>query len=130
MPRKKRSKSPRRPANPGAGLGLLPRDASPHSFSWWSSGVQNILLGLTLVAATIATYAPVLTYPFVNYDDDVYILNNTHVNSGLHWENLRWAITAFYAGNWHPLAWMSHALDCQLFGFQPWGHHLTNLALH
>jgi len=100
------------------------------------SGVFNALLqrplalGLILVAVTVALYLPVHNHPFVNYDDDVYVTVNRHVKSGLSWATAAWALTTFDAANWHPLTWLSHALDCQLFGLEPAGHHDINLLLH
>ena len=85
---------------------------------------------LALVLLTIALYWPATSHDFVNYDDDMYVKDNTHVTSGLTLENARWAFRSDYAGNWHPVTWLSHMLDCQLFGLKPWGHHLTSLLLH
>ena len=83
-----------------------------------------------LVLVTIALYWPATGHEFVNYDDKQYVLDNTHVISGLTLENARWAFGNGYAANWHPVTWLSHMLDCQLFGLSPWGHHLTNVLLH
>ena len=85
---------------------------------------------LLLAALVFAAFAPVLHNGFVGYDDPEYVTANPHVNSGLKWANARWAFTAAHANNWHPLTWLSHALDCTLFGLQPGGHHLTSLLLH
>lgn len=74
-------------------------------------------------------YARVGEFGFV-YDDSVYILDNPHVLGGPTGENLRWALTALYADNWHPLTWISHQLDILFFGLQPRGHHLVNLSFH
>ncbi|HZL44458.1 MAG TPA: tetratricopeptide repeat protein [Verrucomicrobiae bacterium] len=89
-----------------------------------------LLTCLLLGVVTVAAYWPVLHSQFVNYDDDVYVRKNPHVLSGLTWQNVRWAITDKAGGNWHPLTWMSHMLDCQLYGLNPAGHHLTNLLFH
>lgn len=70
-----------------------------------------------------------LSHDFINYDDDKYITRNDNLRTGA-WQSIRWAFTSFYAANWHPLTWISHILDIQLFGFKPMGHHLTNLVLH
>ena len=85
---------------------------------------------LLLALVTIAVFWQVGSCDFITYDDSVYIKNNKHVNTGLSWENVTWAFTESYASNWHPLTWISHMLDCQLFGMAPAGHHLTNLLLH
>ena len=90
----------------------------------------SYLPGLALFVLAIVLYYPVRTHPFVNYDDNVYVINNDHVQNGLTWDTTRWAFTAHVGGNWHPLTWLSHALDVQLFQLQPGGHHVTNLLLH
>jgi protein O-mannosyl-transferase len=87
-------------------------------------------LGLLLVVATVALYYPVGGHPFVNYDDNVYVTDNAQVKSGLNWDSVQWAFTTTDAGNWHPLTWLTHALDYQLFQADPAGHHNTNLLLH
>jgi protein O-mannosyl-transferase len=87
-------------------------------------------LALLLVAITFAVYSPVLKYPFVNYDDVDYVTENPWVQQGLTVAMLRWAMTSTSQGNWHPLTWISHALDCQLFVLDPAGHHFTSLLLH
>ncbi|MGA9039728.1 MAG: tetratricopeptide repeat protein [Terriglobales bacterium] len=91
---------------------------------------QTLILGLLLVVATLALYNPVSHHPFVNYDDDRYVGDNAHVKAGLHWDTVRWAFTTYDEANWHPLTWLSHALDCQFFGLNPAGHHYTNVLLH
>ena len=87
-----------------------------------------ICLGLALVTA--ALYWPMMHHDFVNLDDELYIANNSHVNSGLSWSNILWGFKHIYAGYWIPLTWISHMLDCQLYGLNPAGHHLTNLLFH
>jgi tetratricopeptide (TPR) repeat protein len=72
----------------------------------------------------------VVRHPFVNYDDDRYVTDNVHVRAGLHWATVKWAFTNYDEANWHPLTWLSHALDCQLFGLNPAGHHYINVLLH
>jgi len=91
---------------------------------------RNVILCLLLVVATLALYNPVNRHPFVNYDDDRYITENPHVHNGLTWRTITWAFTATEQGNWHPLTWLSHALDYQLFHQNPAGHHLTSLLIH
>ncbi len=83
---------------------------------------------LTLV--TVLGYWPVTTHTFVSFDDPRYICDNPHVKSGLTRSGILWAFRSGYAGNWHPLAWISHMADCQLYGLNPGGHHLTNLFFH
>ena len=91
---------------------------------------QVLLLGGLLAAAIVAVYYPVDGHPFVNYDDNLYVTENVHVTSGLHWETVKWAFSTFDQGNWHPVTWLSHAADCQFYGLNPAGHHDTNLVLH
>jgi tetratricopeptide (TPR) repeat protein len=96
-----------------------------------SSRQSNVVIGcLLLVAATLAFYNPVIHNQFTGFDDWSYILKNPQVQSGLTWSTVKWSFTTFREGNWHPLTWMSHALDCQLFRLNPVGHHYTNLLLH
>lgn len=85
---------------------------------------------LLLAVATLALYNPVTRHPFVNYDDDRYVAENTHIRQGLTAATFRWALTSTEQANWHPLTWMSHALDCTLFRLNPSGHHFTSVLLH
>src|SRR5277367_6485853 len=89
-----------------------------------------IILCLLLAVATIALYYPVSKHAFLTFDDHDYVTANSHVRDGLRWSTLQWAFTATTAANWHPLTWISHALDCQLFGLNPAGHHLDSALLH
>ncbi|MDH3838255.1 MAG: tetratricopeptide repeat protein [Desulfobacteraceae bacterium] len=90
----------------------------------------NVLICLFLVIATLAVYWQVKGYEFVNYDDSRYVYNNGYVQAGLTLKGVIWAFTATHASNWHPLTWLSHMLDCQLFGLNPGWHHLTNVFFH
>jgi protein O-mannosyl-transferase len=83
-----------------------------------------------LVLTTLAVFLPVVWHGFVIYDDTGYVTENAHVQSGLTWGGIVWAFTTGHTGNWHPLTWLSHMLDCQVYGLQPAGHHLTNLLFH
>ncbi len=98
-----------------------------------NSPVQNQQVKSLICAAlgliTLALYLPALQHGFVEYDDQQYVTDNPRVQAGLTRTGLIWAF-GFHAGNWHPLAWLSHMLDCQLFGARAWGHHLTNVLLH
>jgi len=91
---------------------------------------EGFILGVLLVVATVIAYYPVYQQPFFNFDDPVYVVNNPHITSGWSWDTISWAFTSFYQFNWHPLTWLSHALDVRLFGIKPTGHHLVNLLLH
>lgn len=83
-----------------------------------------------IVIATVALYYPVGSHPFLNYDDDIYVLHNPQVQAGLSWETVKWAFTSLYASNWHPLTWLSHALDFQMFNLDAGRHHEMSLLLH
>ena len=91
-----------------------------------------LLIYVALAAATIVAFEPVLHNEFVEYDDNDYVTENPHVQSGITLKSVVWAFTASHGGisYWHPLTWLSHMLDCELFGLNPLGHHLTNLLLH
>ena len=90
---------------------------------------ERIVAGIcaALVLACIAIYGQTLSHGFVS-DDDVYITDNPHVQAGLHLKSIGWTFVSIYY--FHPLAWMSHMLDCSLYGMQAGGHHLTNLMFH
>ena len=90
----------------------------------------TLVLLLLLIGATVALYAPVNHHPFLNYDDDSYVTDNLHVKAGLSGETIAWAFTTFDEANWHPITWLSHALDYQLFELDPAGHHDVNVLLH
>jgi len=89
-----------------------------------------VIYALLLVAATLAFYNPIVHNQFVDFDDLSYIVKNNHVLSGVTWTTVKWAFSTFRDGNWHPLTWLSHALDCQIFHLNPIGHHYTGLLLH
>jgi len=91
---------------------------------------RNPIVCLLLAVVTLALYNPVTHHPFVNYDDDRYVTNNPHVRQGLTADTFTWALTSTEQANWHPLTWMSHALDCSLYGVNPVGHHFTSILLH
>ncbi len=95
-----------------------------------SSEKRVVIFCLLLVAATLVFYNPVVRNQFTDFDDSVYILKNAQVRSGLTWNTLKWSFTTFHAGYWHPVTWLSHALDCQIFKLNPAGHHYINLLLH
>jgi protein O-mannosyl-transferase len=95
-------------------------------FAWPRDAILSV--GLLLLIA--AAYWPVAGNAFINYDDDDYVVDNEFVRQGLSVNSLAWAMTSFDRANWHPLTWISHMLDCQLFGVHPAGHHVVNLLLH
>jgi protein O-mannosyl-transferase len=99
-------------------------------FSNWKPPARTVVLALALVAITLAAWSPVLQNDFVNYDDPVYVTENPHVQGGLTWAGAAWAFRTGEGANWHPLTWLSHMLDCQLWDLRPAGHHLTSLLFH
>ena len=88
------------------------------------------VLCLLLAGLVAWLFWPVLKQPFLTLDDPDYVTQNDVVRAGLSLAGLRWALASTAASNWHPLTWLSHMLDCQLYGLQPWGQHLTSLSLH
>ncbi len=91
---------------------------------------KEITVAVALAVLCALVYSPVGGFHFVSLDDNQYISQNTAVASGLNFSSLRWAFTSFYAANWHPLTWISHMVDVQLFGMNPGAHHLVNLLFH
>jgi tetratricopeptide (TPR) repeat protein len=89
-----------------------------------------LLLGLLLLVATVALYYPVHSYPFINFDDNRYVTENPHIQGMLDLSMVKWALLHPYLYNWHPLTWLSHALDIQMFGLDAGRHHEVNLILH
>jgi Flp pilus assembly protein TadD len=83
-----------------------------------------------LTAAVFAAYGQTLRFGFVSYDDPAYVTDNVYVNAGVTWNGIVWAFTHSSAGNWFPLTWLSHMLDCQLFGADAGLHHLTSVCIH
>ncbi len=96
------------------------------------SGKDRKLVFITLAFAAliIIVYTPLLGSDFINYDDPSYVTANSHVKEGLSIDSIGWAFSTFYFYNWHPLTWVSHMLDVQLFGLNPTWHHLVNLLFH
>jgi Tfp pilus assembly protein PilF len=91
---------------------------------------QGLAVGALLAALVLAVFAPVGSHPFAPIDDRDYLTENPGVAAGLSVGGVRWAFTTFHAANWHPLTWLSHQLDVQLFGLRPGPHHLVSLAVH
>jgi tetratricopeptide (TPR) repeat protein len=89
-----------------------------------------VLICIFLAVATLAAYWQVLHSDFVNLDDPGYVTENRYVNTGFTWENIKWAFSVGKIAYWHPLTWVSHILDCQLYGLRAGLHHLTNLIIH
>lgn len=89
-----------------------------------------VLICALLVLVTLGVFWPLHTHEFINLDDRQYISGNPHVLTGLSRANVRWSFQAGYASNWHPLTWLSHMLDVEVFGLEPGWHHLVNVAWH
>jgi len=91
----------------------------------------TILLGGLLFVIPLLLYSPVRHHDFLKlWDDDAYVTDNPHVRTGITLSSVRWAFTSFEQSNWHPVAWLSHMLDCQLFGLNAGAQHLVNVLLH
>ena len=107
-----------------------PRSCVGRTTVWLLRGSTGPALLLALL--TLAVYLPSLWNGFVEYDDPFYVTANPHVRTGFTWDNLRWAFSfqSLNMGIWGPLFWLSHQLDCQLFGLTPAGHHATSIVLH
>jgi len=90
----------------------------------------DLLISLFLVIAVLAVYWQVRNHDFINFDDDLYVTINPHVQTGLTLDSIIWAFTSTHAANWHPLTWLSHMLDCRIYGMNPGQHHLTNVLFH
>ena len=91
---------------------------------------QTRLIGAALALAVAAAYWPVWHCGFVGLDDYDYVVKNDAIQHGLNWRAVAWAFTTTHAGNWHPLTWLSHLLDFQLYGLNAAGHHATSLLIH
>ena len=96
----------------------------------FSKSRVELLICLLLVIVTFAVYWQVRNFTFVNYDDSQYVTENQYVQAGLNYESIIWAFSSNHAANWHPLTWLSHMLDIQLYGMNPGAHHQTNLIFH
>ena len=92
---------------------------------YWALGIC-----LTLALTTLAVFWQVRNHDFIDFDDDLYVTKNPSVQAGLTFHGIKWAFTNTHAYNWHPIVWISHMLDCELYGLNPAGHHLTNVLFH
>ena len=89
-----------------------------------------LLIYTALIVLSILAFEPVRHNDFISYDSYAYVTENQQVRGGITRESIIWAFSTAYKANWHPLTWLSHMLDCELFGLNPTGHHLVNLLLH
>src|SRR5688572_15467758 len=104
-----------------------PRAVHPERKSDWRLAA---VVAAALVLVTFGVYSRVGTFSFTNFDDPDYVAQNATVQRGLSAEGLKWAFRTGFMGNWHPLTWLSHMLDCELFGLDSGAHHASNLAIH
>ena len=132
----------RKRSSPSPGLAAaIPRPAASRLWSRASvaaplapaprpSRLLPLALSLVLALATVAVYARVRSYGFIEYDDNCYVYDNPVVKDGLTPAGVAWAFTTFHGANWHPLTWLSHMLDVTLFGIATGAYHLVNVAFH
>ena len=90
----------------------------------------KLIICLFLIAASLSVYWQIRDHDFIDYDDESYVTKNLHVRTGLTRESVIWAFTTDHEANWHPLTWLSHMADCELYGLNPMGHHWTSLQIH
>jgi tetratricopeptide (TPR) repeat protein len=108
---------------------LKPETIHPNNFI--EPKKRNVILICTALAViTLAVYMQTCNHQFLSFDDEDYVTNNTHVSSGITGRNIMWAFTSVEAANWHPITWLSHMLDVELYGMNPQGHHLTSVIIH
>ena len=121
---------------PAAPAGEMPAvsDSRPPKSESPAAGLHDrwLVPGVCIFLAAViwAVFGQTLHHEFVNYDDDEYVYENPEIARGLTLRGIVWAFTHVRCSNWHPLTWISHMLDCQLYGLSPGGHHLTNVLLH
>ncbi|MGP8248183.1 MAG: tetratricopeptide repeat protein [Bryobacteraceae bacterium] len=89
-----------------------------------------VFVSVALAVAALLVYWQTASHGFISYDDDQYVYENSHVRAGLTFSNIAWAFTTFFYANWHPVTWLSHMLDCQLFGLNAGYHHLVSVGFH
>ena len=95
-----------------------------------SLNALQALVPVFLLAAILVIYWQVTDYGFINYRDNSFIINNPYVRNGLSVKGMAWSLETSFQGGWRPLIWLSHMLDCELYGLNPGLHHLTNFLLH
>src|SRR3954453_15111557 len=85
-------------------------------------GRRDVLIAVLLALNTLAIYGQVITHQFITFDVDLYVWDNPVVMGGVTLQGIRWAFTTFHSANWHPVTWLSHMIDSQLFGLWAGGH--------
>jgi Flp pilus assembly protein TadD len=106
--------------------GVSPR----RPWSTWPADRVCWAVAALLGVGTVVLYAAVAGHEFIRFDDPRYVTENPVVQRGLSWDGIAWTFTAFHASNWHPLTWLSHMLDVELFGLNAGAHHVVNVLLH
>ncbi len=91
---------------------------------------NKIILSAILIAVTLAVFSQTANHQFINFDDPGYVTNNPVVKGGITAAGVAWAFTTTAMSNWHPVTWLSHMTDVQLFGLNPAGHHLMSVFFH
>jgi Flp pilus assembly protein TadD len=123
--------SPRSEALPAAAnLPVVTPASTPRPGNSVQPTAVNAVICALLLAAVALVFVQTGGHAFVNFDDDFYVYENTHVNQGLTFSGLQRAFTRGDASNWHPLTWISHMVDCQVYQLWAGGHHLTSAAIH
>lgn len=91
---------------------------------------SKLLICLCMTLAIVLVYGQVIDFDFVGFDDELYVTKNLNIQKGFTAEGVKWAFTTFHSANWHPITWLSHMLDCEMYGLSPMGHYWTNVELH
>src|SRR5436305_6909883 len=91
---------------------------------------KELLMIAGLGLLVIVVYAQTTKFDFINLEDNLYVYGNPALQNGLSWEFVKWAFTSFWSANWHPLTWLSHGVDVELFGISAGSHHSVNVVLH
>ena len=91
---------------------------------------MKAILSLIIAVSVFTVYYQVISFDFINFDDPVYVKDNPIIKHGISWQGTKWAFSVVYASNWHPLTWISHMVDVELYSMRPGMHHLTNVFLH
>ena len=108
-----------------ANIAMVTRNNAPNGIFY--NIRAELLICLLLVMTTFVVYWQVRNYTFVYIDDSEYVTENQHVQAGLSIESIIWAFSSEHAANWHPISWLSHMLDVELYGLNPGAHHQTNV---
>jgi Flp pilus assembly protein TadD len=130
LPREKAAGKAKKSPAPRGSRASGPPSTGPGTEGRPSPFGRTFWVGVVLVVLTVAVYGQTVQQGFISFDDDDYITNNPVVQQGLTWEGVLWAFSAPHVYNWHPLTWLSHMLDVQLFGLDAGGHHLMSLLFH